>query len=141
MIPVTYFFLINVILCPMIWVPVLEVLVVNVFIPFINYINRNKNVVIEITYKYNIDEININPNAINATRMNAQTAGVDHIIDFDVCDFRDTKVPSENPGVVMFNPEYGERLGEYEELEIIYKAIGDFLKKDCQYLRENNFRI
>lgn len=74
----------------------------------------------------------INPNAINATRMNAQTAGVDHIIDFEVCDFRDTKVPSDNPGVVMINPEYGERLGEYEELEIIYKAIGDFLKTSCQ---------
>ena len=74
----------------------------------------------------------INPNAINATRMNAQTAGVDHIIDFEVCDFRDTKVPSDNPGVVMINPEYGERLGEYEDLEIIYKAIGDFLKTSCQ---------
>ncbi len=74
----------------------------------------------------------INPNAINASRMNAQTAGVDHIIDFEVCDFRNTKVPHDNSGIVMFNPEYGERLGEYEELEIIYKAIGDFLKQECR---------
>jgi hypothetical protein len=55
MIPITYFILINVILCPMLWIPFLEVLVVNVFIPLINYINRNNNVVIEIVYKYNIN--------------------------------------------------------------------------------------
>ena len=38
----------------------------------------------------------------------------------------------ETPGVVYFNPEYGERLGEVTELEATYARIGDFLKKKCQ---------
>jgi putative N6-adenine-specific DNA methylase len=32
---------------------------------------------------------------------------------------------------VMFNPEYGERLGVHTKLEATYKRIGDFMKKDC----------
>jgi putative N6-adenine-specific DNA methylase len=30
---------------------------------------------------------------------------------------------------LFFNPEYGERLGEEEELAEIYKRIGDFMKQ------------
>jgi putative N6-adenine-specific DNA methylase len=33
---------------------------------------------------------------------------------------------------VFLNPEYGERMGEEEELKKIYKGIGDFFKKRCQ---------
>ena len=36
------------------------------------------------------------------------------------------------PGVIYFNPEYGERLGEISALEKTYARIGDFLKKRCQ---------
>lgn len=70
------------------------------------------------------------PNAIQAARKNAKTAGVDHLIDFEVCDFRDTPRPSGN-GVVVMNPPYGERLGEKERLEGLYSSIGDFFKQEC----------
>jgi len=73
----------------------------------------------------------INPAAVNAARKNAMTAGVDHLIEFSVGDFRTTLVP-DGGGVVIFNPEYGERLGEVKELEGIYKAMGDFLKQKCK---------
>ncbi len=73
----------------------------------------------------------ISERAIDQARNNAQTAGVDHLIDFQVCDFRDTKMPEEK-GVVLFNPEYGERMGETVELEATYKAIGDFMKQSCK---------
>jgi 23S rRNA G2445 N2-methylase RlmL len=72
----------------------------------------------------------LNEDAIQAARRNAATAGVDHVIEFVCCDFRETPVP-ETGGVVMINPEYGERLGEEEELQLIYKEIGDFFKKKC----------
>jgi 23S rRNA G2445 N2-methylase RlmL len=72
----------------------------------------------------------IDPLAIDAAKNNAATAGVDHLIEFRVCDFRDTEVP-EGGGVVMINPEYGERLGAHKNLEEIYTAIGDFFKKKC----------
>jgi putative N6-adenine-specific DNA methylase len=29
------------------------------------------------------------------------------------------------------NPEYGERMGEEEKLEVVYKEIGDFMKQKC----------
>lgn len=73
----------------------------------------------------------ISERAIDQARNNAQTAGVDHLIDFQVCDFRETRVP-EGGGVVVFNPEYGERLGDLTELEGTYKAIGDFMKQSCK---------
>jgi putative N6-adenine-specific DNA methylase len=72
-----------------------------------------------------------NPAAVNAAKKNAMTAGVDHLIEFSACDFRETPVP-EGGGVVVMNPEYGERLGEVTELEWTYKAMGDFLKQKCK---------
>ena len=74
----------------------------------------------------------ISNQAIEVARANAEIAEVDHLIDFQICDFRDTQVPQHEVGVVYINPEYGERLGEIEQLEITYKAMGDFLKQSCQ---------
>jgi putative N6-adenine-specific DNA methylase len=71
------------------------------------------------------------PGAVDAARKNATTAGVDHLIDFKVCDFAETEVP-EGQGVVILNPEYGERMGNEEELAGVYKGIGDFFKKSCK---------
>jgi len=34
-------------------------------------------------------------------------------------------------GVVILNPEYGERMGEDSELAETYGRIGDFFKKQC----------
>jgi len=76
----------------------------------------------------------ISADAINISENNAKTAGVDHLITFQVCDFAETEVPEE-PGVVFFNPEYGERLGVHTKLEATYKRIGDFLKTNCKGYR------
>jgi len=73
----------------------------------------------------------ISEDAISISKVNASLAGVDKHIAFDVCDFEQTHVP-ESPGVVYFNPEYGERLGEVAALEETYERIGDFMKKKCQ---------
>jgi putative N6-adenine-specific DNA methylase len=63
--------------------------------------------------------------------VNSRMAGVDEFIRFQICDFEKTEVPQE-PGVVYFNPEYGERLGEESALEETYARIGDFMKNKCQ---------
>jgi 23S rRNA G2445 N2-methylase RlmL len=72
----------------------------------------------------------INPNAIAAARQNAKAAGVEEFITFEVCEFKETTVPEE-PGVVMFNPEWGLRLGDQEALAPVYKEIGNFFKARC----------
>jgi putative N6-adenine-specific DNA methylase len=69
--------------------------------------------------------------AISFAKENAATAEVEHLIDFQVCDFAETEIPEKPKGVIMFNPEYGERLGEEEELAETYSRIGDFLKQNC----------
>ena len=71
-----------------------------------------------------------NPEAIKAAKNNAQAAGVDHLIDFKVCDFGDTPIPDE-PGTIIINPEYGLRMGEEKSLEAVYSSIGDFFKTKC----------
>jgi putative N6-adenine-specific DNA methylase len=72
----------------------------------------------------------IDSDAVEAARKNAMTAGVSHLIDFDICDFAETVIPPE-PGIIVMNPEYGMRLGEIEKLKNTYKRIGDFLKQKC----------
>ncbi|MBN1827543.1 MAG: class I SAM-dependent RNA methyltransferase [Deltaproteobacteria bacterium] len=68
--------------------------------------------------------------ALEAAKMNARAAGVEHAIDFIQCDFIDTPLPPP-PGIVIMNPAYGERMGHEAELEGDYRRIGDFLKKQC----------
>jgi putative N6-adenine-specific DNA methylase len=70
--------------------------------------------------------------AVAAARQNARKAGVDNLIEFEVCDFRETKIPEGGPGVVVMNPEYGKRMGEKDHLEQLYEQIGDFFKKKCE---------
>lgn len=72
-----------------------------------------------------------NPEAVVAARKNAVAAGVDHLIEFSICDFAETPVPEDDEGVVLLNPEYGERLGELRKLEVTYSRIGDFFKQRC----------
>ncbi len=74
----------------------------------------------------------ISEDAINISRINAAAAGVDHLITFDICDFQLTPVPETAGGVVFFNPEYGDRLGEEIALQETYASIGDFLKTKCK---------
>ncbi len=69
--------------------------------------------------------------AIENARKNAIAAGVANLIEFNVCDFADTEIPPNVPGVFYVNPEYGERLGEISELEKVYARIGDFMKQKC----------
>lgn len=73
----------------------------------------------------------IQKDAINISRINAKVAGVEKLISFLVCDFERTQIP-EGSGVIYFNPEYGERMGELADLEKTYKRLGDFLKQKCQ---------
>lgn len=72
-----------------------------------------------------------NGDALEAAEANAKLAGVNHIINFERCSFEKSTVP-EGDGIVMLNPEYGERLGDEEPLQKVYAEIGDFFKKSCQ---------
>jgi len=69
--------------------------------------------------------------AIENAKKNAVAAGVAKLIEFSVCDFEATEIPQEVSGIMFVNPEYGERLGQFDELEKTYARIGDFMKQRC----------
>ncbi|MDN3670848.1 class I SAM-dependent RNA methyltransferase [Echinicola jeungdonensis] len=73
----------------------------------------------------------ISERAIYASKENAKTAEVADHIQFEEGDFEETSVPEADEGVVFFNPEYGERLGEEDALLETYRRIGDFMKQKC----------
>ena len=81
----------------------------------------------------------ISPEAVDNAQTNAITAGVAEVIEFHACDFAETPVPEvsapppgETRGCVFFNPEYGIRLGDPEELKPIYARIGTFMNEKCR---------
>jgi putative N6-adenine-specific DNA methylase len=72
----------------------------------------------------------ISRKTVDAAKKNAETAGVAHLIEFAVCDYSETAVP-QGSGIVIMNPEYGDRMGKIRELEGVYAGIGDFFKQKC----------
>jgi putative N6-adenine-specific DNA methylase len=83
--------------------------------------------------------------AVNATRKNARTAGLDHLIEVKKCDFSETEIPSDKTGIIMLNPPYGDRIGNEKDLEPTYEGIGDFFKQEATgywgYVFTGNFDL
>jgi putative N6-adenine-specific DNA methylase len=72
----------------------------------------------------------ISPEAVENAHLNAIAAGVAPVIEFKACDFGDSPVPPAK-GCIFFNPEYGIRLGTFEELAPVYERIGTFMNEKC----------
>jgi putative N6-adenine-specific DNA methylase len=62
--------------------------------------------------------------AIEHSRTNARAAGVGHVIQFEIQNVHDFKLPVGKPGVLVCNPPYGERIGEEKELRSLYRLLG-----------------
>ncbi len=73
----------------------------------------------------------ISAEAVENAHSNAIAAGVAEHITFKTCDFAETPIPTDQKGVIFFNPEYGIRLGDKTELEPLYERIGTFLNEKC----------
>ncbi|GGF21708.1 THUMP domain-containing class I SAM-dependent RNA methyltransferase [Hymenobacter cavernae] len=70
---------------------------------------------------------------INLARQNVAAADLEDFIRLSVRDVKDAKAPAkEEPGIVIMNPPYGERIGEEAEMAALYKTIGDTLKSGFQ---------
>ncbi len=95
-----------------------------------------KELVLEAKEKERTDSLprivatDISPEAVANAHSNAIAAGVAPYIEFSACDFADSPVP-DGKGAVFFNPEYGIRLGTYEELAPVYERIGVFMHEKC----------
>ncbi|ABQ28138.1 THUMP domain-containing class I SAM-dependent RNA methyltransferase [Geotalea uraniireducens] len=73
----------------------------------------------------------ISAKAVEIARSNSMRADVGDMVQFSQGDIRNL-APPPAPGVILFNPPYGQRLGEEEELKVLYKEIGDVMKQRCK---------
>ncbi|ABY91609.1 class I SAM-dependent RNA methyltransferase [Thermoanaerobacter sp. X514] len=76
----------------------------------------------------NIKGYDIDENAIKLSKDNARKAGVEKYITFENIPLKDLKT-DDKYGVIICNPPYGERMGELEEVEKLYKEMGKVFKK------------
>jgi len=72
----------------------------------------------------------ISPETIRLAMSHARNARVVDQINFQTCHFNDYVPPSE-PGIVLINPPYGERIIP-DDINSLYAEIGDKLKKSFQ---------
>ena len=68
------------------------------------------------------------PIAVRAATDNVQAAGMRAWLELERRQIADWDAPPGPPGLVIFNPPYGQRLGEVEELKPLYRNIGLKLK-------------
>ena len=82
----------------------------------------------EFSGDYSILGTDIDPKAIAIARKNAERAGVDDIVRFEVADAMAFDRETER-GVIVTNPPYGERILEKQEAEALYAAFGRALAR------------
>ena len=70
------------------------------------------------------------PLVLDQAKANAEAAGVAPWLALLPGDCRDFQ-PPEQPGILVCNPPYGERIGEQESLEALYHDLGQMLKERC----------
>ncbi|MGN0659479.1 MAG: class I SAM-dependent RNA methyltransferase [Emergencia sp.] len=68
----------------------------------------------------------VDPKAIEAAAENAIEAGVDDCIVFKRMNMNRMEAREKN-GIIITNPPYGERIGEAQQIENIYRKYHDFL--------------
>ena len=68
--------------------------------------------------------------ALKVASQNSARAGVTAMITLKQQELSDF-VPPQGPGILLFNPPYGRRLGEEDELKPLYRKIGDVMKQRC----------
>lgn len=76
----------------------------------------------------NIKGYDIDENAVKLSKDNARKASVEKYITFENAPLKDLKT-DDKYGVIICNPPYGERMGELEEVEKLYKEMGKVFKK------------
>ncbi len=78
----------------------------------------------------------INERALETTRLHLHNAMIDQqIVTLNKRDATKITPMDEPPGIVIANPPYGERMGEEEELQHLYKEYGENLKHNFKGFR------
>jgi putative N6-adenine-specific DNA methylase len=66
--------------------------------------------------------------ALVAAHQNLEEAGIRQTVDLKQCNVLESS-PPEKEGILIANLPYGERMGDEDELAVLYPQLGDVLKK------------
>jgi len=80
----------------------------------------------EIDFKHKIIGVDIDGRVLGMSRANIKAAGLTNKIELHLKDFQDFIPPTE-PGIIISNPPYGERIGE--NVDELYEKFGNNLKE------------
>tara|TARA_B100001057_G_C22794520_1_gene929040 strand:+ start:310 stop:1428 length:1119 start_codon:yes stop_codon:yes gene_type:complete len=67
--------------------------------------------------------------AIQNSEKNSTTANVENFCHFKVCSISDVTAPTKQPGIVLVNPPYGNRISERKKLFPLYRSLGKTLSE------------
>ncbi|MCL2576408.1 MAG: class I SAM-dependent RNA methyltransferase, partial [Defluviitaleaceae bacterium] len=70
----------------------------------------------------------IDKKMIHEAKEHAKLAGVDEYIQFSTADITKKGLPCEY-GILMTNPPYGQRIGDFEAMLEIYKSLKNLIPK------------
>ncbi|MEJ7540770.1 THUMP domain-containing class I SAM-dependent RNA methyltransferase [Staphylococcus intermedius] len=70
----------------------------------------------------------IDPDMVEIAKRNADEVGVGDIIRFEVKDVNTLTIEHEGPIGLIGNPPYGERIGDREEVEEMYRNLGTLMQ-------------
>ncbi|MFQ3543022.1 class I SAM-dependent RNA methyltransferase [Halobacillus rhizosphaerae] len=75
----------------------------------------------------NITGSDLNPELINIAKQNAIEAGLGELVTWKQMQMTDFK-PKQDNGYLVSNPPYGERMGDREEVEQLYRDLGSIMR-------------
>lgn len=79
--------------------------------------------------KLEIYASDIDPEMIDIARRNAEEVGLADIIQFSVKDVNTLTIDTDEPIALIGNPPYGERIGDRDEVEVMYRYIGELMQQ------------
>lgn len=79
--------------------------------------------------KLKIYASDIDPEMIDIARRNAEEVGLADIIQFSVKDVNTLTIDTDEPIALIGNPPYGERIGDRDEVEVMYRYIGELMQQ------------
>lgn len=77
--------------------------------------------------KLEIYASDIDPEMIEIARRNAEEVGLADIIQFSVKDVNTLTIETDEPIALIGNPPYGERIGDRDEVEQMYRYLGELM--------------
>ena len=70
------------------------------------------------------------PQVADQARDNIEAAGLGGVIRIQTGSFEQQTLP-DRPGVLVCNPPYGQRIGADEDLEQLYRSLGQFVREQA----------